>query len=51
MTDAIFFRLGGELILVFHIQNGPGLDPNHRRRGVTSIAKFGFSSNEIRRCY
>jgi hypothetical protein len=27
MTDAIFFRLGGELILVFHVKNASRLDP------------------------
>src|ERR1700686_4730519 len=48
MTNAIFFRLGGELILVFHIQNAPRLHPNHRWRVIASKAKFGLAGDWIR---
>lgn len=48
MTEAIFFRLGGELILVFHIESGSGLDPNHRRRVFALVAKFRFAGGWVR---
>src|SRR4030081_3192707 len=48
MTEAILFRLGRELILVFHSENGSRLDPNDRRRVVVSITKFGFAGDWIR---
>src|SRR6266566_972184 len=51
MTEAIFSRLGGELILVFHVQSAPRLNPNHRRRVVASKAKFGFAGDWIRSCF
>src|SRR4029077_19455061 len=54
MIQALFSRLGGELILIFHVQNASWLHPNHRWRVVASIAKFGFTGDWIRcrhQCY
>jgi hypothetical protein len=48
MTETIFFRLGGEPILVFHVQNGSGLDPNHRRRVFALILKSRFTGDWVR---
>src|SRR5713226_5888720 len=49
MTETIFFRLGGELILVFHVQSTSRLDANDRWRVVALKAKFGFTGDWIRR--
>ena len=48
MTETIFFRLDGEPILVFHVQNGSGLDADHGRRVVVLITKFGFAGGRVR---
>src|SRR5207237_3771918 len=50
-TEAIFFRLSREFILVLHLQHGSGLHPNYRRRITPSIAKFGFARDWIRYRY
>src|SRR6266567_1413363 len=50
MTDALFSRLGGELILVFHVQNAARLHPNHWWHVVASEAKLGFASDWTRCC-
>ena len=48
MTEAIFVRLGGEPILVFHVQNASRLDPNHRRGVFALILKSGFTGDWVR---
>ena len=49
MTEAILFRLSGELVLIFHIQNASRLHANHRGRVFALITKFGFAGDRIRR--
>jgi len=49
MSETIFFRLSGELILIFHIQNASRLHANYRRRVLALITKFGLAGGRIRR--
>ncbi len=48
MANALFSRLGGELIFIFHAQNASRLHPKHRRRVVALIPKLGFAGDWIR---
>src|SRR6266566_2265095 len=48
MSETIFFRLSGELILIFHIQSASRLHANYRRCVVILIAKSGFARDRIR---
>ena len=48
MTETILFRLSGELVLIFHIQNTSRLHANHRGRVIALIAEFGFAGDRVR---
>ncbi len=48
MTEAVFSRLGVELIFIFDVQNTSRLDADHGRRVVVLITKFGFAGDRVR---